>query len=191
MKTLKVAEKITVNQFRGMYFEEADASYYELMEGELIRRSAPAVMHQRILKELLIAINAYLCSNKIGEIFFAPLDVMLDNYNQLQPDLFFVANEHGSIITTEGIKGVPDMVVEILSPSSVMRDRIDKKRIYQRSGVKEYWLVSPEYAEIEVFVLQDDQYEIFSAATSQEGELKSFILKELQLDLKQIFGGSS
>jgi len=187
MEATQSVDKITVETFRGMYLEDTDTHYYELMEGEVVKRSAPAIIHQRILRKLLVAINSFVESTKAGEIFCAPIDVLLDNYNLLQPDLVFISNVQKNIITNFGIKGAPEIVIEILSPTSVMRDRFAKKRIYQRSGVKEYWLVSPEYEEIEIFVLKDNVYDLFSAATKTEGKLESSVLKEMQLDLKQIF----
>lgn len=187
MEATQSVDKITVDTFRGMYFDDRDDYYYELMEGELIKKSAPAPIHQSVLRNLLFALETYNRANQCGVIFFAPIDVLLDKYNQLQPDLIFLASERKSLITKDGITGAPDLVIEIISPSSVMRDRIAKKRIYQRCGVKEYWLVSPEYEEIEIFVSKDDTFDLFSAATKTEGKLESSVLKDMQLDLSQIF----
>jgi Uma2 family endonuclease len=69
----------------------------------------------------------------------------------------------------------------------VLRDRFDKKNLYEHKGVKEYWLIDPQYEEIEVFVLENNRYESFSAATSDEGVLKSKIFERLELNLKEIF----
>jgi len=187
METIPSIDKITVDTFRSMYLDDTYTQYYELMEGEIVKRSAPSIIHQRVSRRLLVAINEYVGKNGNGEVLYAPIDVLLDNYNLLQPDLIFISNERKGVITKDGIRSAPDLVIEILSPSSVMRDRITKKRIYQRSGVKEYCLVSPEYEEIEVFVLKDNVYDLFSAATKTEGKLESSVLKDMQLDLKQIF----
>lgn len=187
METTQSADKITVETFRSMYFDDTDDFYYELMEGELIKKSARAPIHQAVSGKLYFEIETYNRLKKLGIVLCAPIDVLLDKYNQLQPDLIFIINERKSLMTKDGIKGAPDLVIEIISPSSVMRDRIEKKRIYQRSGVREYWLVSPEYEEIEVFVLKDNVYDLFSAATKTEGKLESIVLKEMQLDLKHIF----
>ena len=191
METISSIDKITVDTFRGMYLEDTDTHYYELMEGEMIKRSAPATIHQSVLRNLCFVMDTFNRQNKSGVVLFAPIDVLLDDYNLLQPDLIFITNERKSLITKDGIKGAPDLVIEILSPSSVVRDRFAKKRIYQRSGVKEYWLVSPEYEEIEIFVLTNNVYEIFSAASKTEGKLESSVLKDMHLDLKQIFVSDS
>ncbi|CAN5496632.1 Uma2 family endonuclease [soil metagenome] len=187
METTQSVDKITVETFRSMYFDDTDDFYYELLEGEMIKKSAPAPIHQAVSRNLMYEIETYNRQKTLGIVLCAPIDVLLDKYNQFQPDLIFITGERKSLITKDGIKGAPDLVIEIISPSSVMRDRIEKKRIYQRSGVKEYWLVSPEYEEIEVFVLKDNVYDLFSAATKTEGKLESIVLKDMQLDLKQIF----
>jgi Uma2 family endonuclease len=191
METIEKIGKIDADTFRSAYFDDTDEFYYELLEGEMIKRSAPAIIHQRILRKLMVAINSFVESNNGGEIFCAPIDVILDNYNVLQPDLIFISASQGEILSNIAIKGAPDLVIEILSPTSVVRDRFAKKRIYERSGIKEYWLVSPEYAEIEVFVLKDKRYELFCAATKTEGKFESGILKDIQLDLTQIFPGDT
>ena len=187
MQQIQTVEKTTVDTFRSMYFDDTDNFYYELLEGEMIKKSAPAPIHQRILRKLLVAINSFVENNNAGEVFCAPIDVLLDKYNLLQPDLVFISNAQKSILTSSGINDAPDLVIEIVSPCSIVRDSVEKKRIYQRSGVKEYWLVYPLYEEIEVFVLKDNLYDIFSAATKTEGKLQSSVLKDMELDLKQIF----
>ena len=187
METAQSVDKITVETFRSMYFDDTDDFYYELLEGEMIKKSAPAPIHQSVLRNLLVAIEIHNRLGKAGIVFCAPIDVFLDNYNLLQPDIIFITNERKDLITKDGIKGAPDLVIEIISPSSVARDRVAKKRIYQRCGVKEYWLVSPEYEEIEIFVLKDNVYDLFSAAIKSEGKLESSVLKDMQLDLQQIF----
>ncbi len=183
-----LTQQITANEFRNMYFdEEENAHLYELMEGEIIRRGGAATLHQSISRNLLFAIETFNREKQLGTIFYAPIDVILDNYNLFQPDLVFVGNWQKEIITPKYINGSPDLVVEIISPSSVIRDRINKKQVYERTSVKEYWLVSPEYAEIEIFVLENGKYQLHSAATADEGTLKSVVLKDIELDLKSLF----
>lgn len=153
--------QITAKEFRNMYFPEVEnAHLYELMEGEIVSRSGPTTPHQRVSRKLAVAIDSFVESQKLGEVFYAPIDVLLNDYNFFQPDLVFVVNHQKEIVTPGFIKDSPDLVIEIISSSSVIRDRVQKKKVYQRCGVKEYWLVSLENAEIEVFVLDKNEYQL-------------------------------
>lgn len=183
-----ISGKMSVKEFRNTYFQEEEPAHlYELMEGEILKRGSPQMVHQRIAGKLFFELQAFVGKNKSGEMFLAPLDVELDDYNCFQPDLFFIGSQQGGMIKKTHIQGAPQLVIEILSPSSVIRDRIQKKRIYEKAGVQEYWLISPEYAEIEIFTQENGRYELFSAATISEGELKSKVLDGLTLHLKEIF----
>ena len=188
METLTNTEKISVDDFKKMYFIETDdAPHLELMEGQIVQKSSPSPFHQRISRKILKLIDNYVVSNDLGEVFYSPIDVILDSYNLLQPDLLFISNEQKNIVSKDGIIGSPALVIEIISPSSVMRDRVHKKKIYERNGVKKYWLVYPEYEEIEIFELKDGKYDLYSTATKTEGELQSSFFKNIKLDLKEIF----
>lgn len=91
------------------------------------------------------------------------------------------------MITHDGIMGIPDLIIEIISPTSIIRDRIEKKNLYERMAVQEYWLVDPQYEAIEIYTLQNNRYELFSAATTLEGEFKSAIFDGLSINLTDIF----
>lgn len=120
-------------------------------------------------------------------MLFAPVDVFLNEYTAPQPDLVFVPQNNASIITHDGVMGVPALVVESISPSSVYRDRVTKKELYARFGIQEYWLVDPADSFIEILVLQQGQYHLLSAASAEEGQLISGVLPGLVLDLKALF----
>lgn len=107
-----------------------------------------------------------------GIIVIAPMDVHLDDDNIVQPDLIFITNESMHIIRDGWVKGVPDLLVEILSPSTGARDKIKKKALYERFGVKEYWIVDPIYNTIDQFLLVDDKYHL-KATYEEEGTLTS------------------
>ena len=179
--------KLTVLEFREIEFDDRDTNWYELIDGEVIKRKAPTPQHQEILSELTDQIKAYIKQNKLGKVFFAPIDVFLDEVNQPQPDLVFVAADQANIITRNGIEGVPRLVVEIISPSSIVRDRITKKAIYEQAGVAEYWLVDPQNSEIEIYALVDGRYELYSAASVTEGKLLSKLFAEFTVDLTTLF----
>ncbi|GAA4417490.1 hypothetical protein GCM10023187_49940 [Nibrella viscosa] len=120
-------------------------------------------------------------------MFFAPVDVFLDDTSSPQPDLVFVGKANEVIVTDNGIEGVSQLVVEIISPTSVVRDRVTKKELYERFGVKECWIVDPSDQEIEIYTLENERYELLSAASVLEGELKSNVLDSVVLDVKTLF----
>ncbi len=187
METVISKKKTSVSEYKNMPFEEDDPYYYEIIDGQMIQKSAPTPFHQAILKNLLFAIETFNRQRQLGKLFCAPIDVFLDEYNKPQPDLLFILERNKHIITDDGIAGTPDLIVEIISPSSVLRDRIEKKNIYERSMVPEFWLVDPQYASIEVYTLDDKKFELFNASTSLEGVFKSNLFSSLTLDLKAMF----
>jgi Uma2 family endonuclease len=161
---------------------------YELIEGELLMAPSPVTAHQRILIKLLSEIFNFITQNSLGEVFTSPYDVVLDEYNVLQPDIIFVSKERAEIITEKNIKGAPDLVVEIISESTAYRDTIQKKRLYARFGIKEYWIVAPDDKLVEVYVLKDkeDAYSLVKIYL-EDHVLESTVLKGLKIDLKKIF----
>lgn len=179
--------RLTVAEYRNLEFDDNDTHLYELIDGKLVRRSAPAPKHQRLSRKLIVAFDSYINQNNLGEVFYSPIDVFFDDYNVPQPDVVFIPKDNESIITENGIEGVPALVVEIISPSSIVRDRVIKKDLYERFGVPEYWLVDPANQEIEIYTLEENKYQLFSAGSAVEGELKSKQLPTFLMDLKGLF----
>jgi len=168
-----VTQKMTYQEFRQLEFDDQDPFLYELLNGELVRKSAPNPRHQLILKKLFAKMDNYVTEKNLGQALFAPVDVFLDDYNAPQPDIVFVKQERMYIIDLdEGIFGFPDMVVEIMSPNSVKRDRFEKKELYERFAVPEYWIVDPQNATVEIYRLQNNRYELASFA-AQTGNIRS------------------
>ncbi len=125
------------------YIKMPDDVRYELIDGELLMTPSPATRHQIISGNINDIIRSFVKKNNLGTVFYAPCDVVLGNENVFEPDLLFISKENSSIITEANIKGAPDLVVEVLSPSTADRDLIKKKSIYAVFGVKEYWIVYP------------------------------------------------
>jgi Uma2 family endonuclease len=180
-------KQISIHEFRQMEFDENDDAYYELINGYLMKKSAPRPQHQNISMNLSRTIANYLFENKRGKLFAAPVDVFLDNFNAVQPDLVFIPTENQAIITDDGIMGIPDLVIEIISPSSMLKDRVDKKNLYERLNVKEYWIIDPQYQDIEIYTVQNGRYQLYSSVTMVEGELKSTIFEGLTINLAELF----
>jgi len=129
----------------------------ELIEGEIIVSPTPNIPHQRLVFKLAKLVEVVIPD---GEIIIAPMDVYLDDNNVVQPDIFWVsANGLAVPDGTKFFRGAPDLVIEILSPSTTRRDREAKFRLYERFGVREYWLVDPEAQLIEVYRLVNGKFE--------------------------------
>jgi Uma2 family endonuclease len=135
-----------------------DGNRYEVIDGELFVTPPPVFAHQFSSVELCGTIWHYLKDHPLGNIVSAPIGLRLDEGTGIQPDLVYVANEHRSIITERGIEGVPDLVVEVLSPSTRSRDRGIKLRRYAAAGVPHYWIVDPRGRTLEAHQLGEDGY---------------------------------
>jgi Uma2 family endonuclease len=160
---------------------------YQLLDGEMILAPSPIAKHQRISRRIFLALEQAVESGNLGELFYAPFDVVLSDYDVFQPDLLFVSNQRSSIITEANIQGAPDLVVEVLSPGSAVYDRGYKRTLYSRSGVREYWLVDPDAEMVEVLMASDQG--LVSLATYRRSDtLTSPLLAGLALDLESIFG---
>jgi len=116
----------------------------EIIDGELWLMAPPAIDHQRISARLALAIGSHLQASGQGELFTAPTGVrLLDRDNLVEPDLLVVSAENGGRVGEKYVDGPPDLVVEILSRGNARRDRVVKRRLYERAGVPEYWIVDP------------------------------------------------
>ena len=159
---------------------------YELLEGELIEMVSPTTRQQRISRRLFTILNAHCAARDLGEVFYAPLDVILSRTVVVQPDILFISEAHRAELIGERITGAPDLVIEILSPATSARDFNLKRKLYARHGVKEYWIVDPDDGTIEVQRLQGN---VFSTlALYEKGQtLTSPPFEGLELDVAQVF----
>ncbi len=180
-------QKITVEEFLEMDFDDPNAHLYELIDGEIVKKSAPAPRHQEVSLAIVEALSSHVRQQKLGKIYIPPIDVFLDGFSSVQPDILFIPTDLLHIVTDDGIEGVPTLMVEIISPTSIYRDRVTKKKLYEQHGVQEYWLVDPQELLIEVCALQDGRYELLSAATPFEGVISSNLLPGLTLDVNALF----
>ena len=146
--------KYTVDDY--LRVSETSKERYELIDGELHVAPSPSFWHQKTSKRLLYEIDRFVEDRKLGELVYAPLDVILSPVDVLQPDLLFISNEWQGVITERGaIHGAPDLVVEILSPSNSSNDLTIKRAKYEAHGVREYWIVDPELETVQVLSLGD------------------------------------
>ncbi|MYK89504.1 MAG: Uma2 family endonuclease, partial [Acidobacteria bacterium] len=152
-----------------------------------IMTPAPAEIHQRISILLGWRLIQFVTENGLGRVYQAPFDVVLSNTDVVQPDLLFVSNARAHVVTAANVQGAPDLVVEILSPSTAERDRTLKRRLYARHGVSEYWIVDTEARSVAVLLLREGGFEV--AGTYGEGDtLTSPTLPGFELRVDDIFG---
>ncbi len=159
---------------------------YEIIEGELIMVPAPIPYHQDIFRNLFRVLTEYTESKKLGKVYSAPIDVVLSDENIVQPDILFIFKKRFSIIAEKNIQGAPDLVVEISSPSTRERDRLLKRKLYAKFGVREFWLVDVEKKEVEVLTLKGKGFEKVGFYTRNE-TLLSPLLQGLKISVNEIF----
>jgi Uma2 family endonuclease len=168
------------------YVQLPDDKRYELVEGELFLVPAPNLYHQRILRKLGTTLSTYVEHQHLGEVFFSPCDVVFSEISVMQPDLIFVSRERKAILTEANIQGPPDLVIEILSPSTGQRDLGIKRNLYAKYGVREYWIIDPENKTVQVLSWTQTGYCV-EAVVPQADMLNSSLFPDLNLSLTEIF----
>ena len=167
------------------YYRLDDDQRYEIIDGNLLIAPAPDTWHQDWSRELFHIIDRHVRNQKLGKVFYAPLDVVLDEANTVQPDIVFISTARAGIIQRRAIFGTPDLLIELVSPSSVRRDRYDKKELYARFGVKEHWIGDPANKSLEILTLKERRYDLHCSA-EVKGKLTSLVLTGLEFELTEI-----
>ena len=168
------------------YCNAPEDKRYELLDGDLVVVPAPKEAHQRVSLRLTVLIAQSVMRAGIGHVYAAPFDVVLTENDVVQPDLLFISNERAHIITAENVQGAPDLVVEILSPSTADRDLFIKRSLYAKHGVQEYWLVDTD-AKTVTALLRDSQ-DFGVVGVCGEGQtLDSPTLKGFTINPDEIF----
>jgi Uma2 family endonuclease len=181
----KIAKE-SIWTYQRMVNELPAESRYEIINSQLHDMSpTPNSEHQRLSRELEFLLISFVKNNKLGEVFHAPFDTILDKQNVVQPDILFIANDNLKIITKKCVEGVPDLLVEIISPSSYYRDQVEKKELYERFGVKEYWIIDPANRVIEIFILKENKYALH-AFVAEEGKVASALLQGFEVSIHDI-----
>ncbi|MBF0518220.1 MAG: Uma2 family endonuclease [Nitrospirae bacterium] len=165
---------------------EKDFDLTEIINGEEIMGPSPFRRHQSIVMKITKKILFHLEKHDLGELYISPLDVIFEEgTNRLQPDLLFVKKDNHNILQ-DWIRGVPDMVCEIISQGSYEMDTEIKKAIYEKYRVPEYWIVMPELQTIEILTIEGGSYKPHSVAAF-EGMVISKIIEGLQFNVRDIF----
>ena len=160
--------------------------YFQLLDGDLYTSPRPRRYHQKLILRLAVVLQAYLDRHPLGEIYVAPSDVVFTQETILNPDIYFVSRERAGILTEQGADGAPDLVVEVLSPSTAKLDLGRKREIYFESGVKEMWVVSPQTASVDVYRFSENAGEP-TAVFERGGTLTSPLFPELAISVGDLF----
>ena len=168
-----------------------DDNLYEILKGELVVRTSPNRVHQRCSIRLSVILSVHVTQHELGEVYTAPFDVILDPESSdpeilVKPDLLFVSRDRLQIITAENVQGSPDLIVEILSPSTANTDRNQKFKIYQESKVSHYWIIDPTAQTLEEYVWQPNGYSRCALHTNND-EFQPSLFPELAIPLEELW----
>ena len=178
--------KLTYDDF--LLFPD-DGKRHELIDGEHYVTPSPNMRHQRISGSLHLLIGNWLEEHRVGKVFYAPLDVVMSTFDVVEPDLLYMSNERAAeVLTAQHVRGAPDLVVEIGSPGTRKRDETIKRRLYERTGVSEYWFVDPELDVVRVYRRDGARFTRPAELSREAGDvLTTPLLHGLTLPLARIF----
>ena len=184
------AVKLTYDDF--VLFPD-DGKRHELIDGEHYVTPSPNRKHQKVLGNLHLLIGNWLEQHPIGQVYFAPFDVIFSMFDVVEPDLLYMSNERAArVLTDANVKGAPELVVEIGSEGTRGRDETLKRRLYERAGVSEYWVVDPEIDVVRVYRRGTDGFKRPIELTAEDNDvLTTQLLPGLPLPLARVFRLSS
>ncbi len=168
-----------------------DGRRHEIIDGVHYVTPSPVFNHQSVSGRLFVQLFHQIDESGLGRVVNASMDVLLSEVDIVQPDIVVILERNSSIITEKNVQGAPDLLIEILSPSTSGRDRNLKKTRYQRFGVSEYWIVDPEAKQVEQFALDaDGVYESLGKHDSlgkEDAEITSAVATDVKIDLTKVW----
>lgn len=189
----KTIEQVAPQRIKMSYQEYLDFAdeihIAEWVEGEVLVYMPPVEIHQNIIRFLSFLLDSFAEFFNLGALLFAPFEVKLwPDGPSREPDIFFVTREKIHKLTTKRFEGAPDLIIEIISPSSVSEDRVRKFREYEQAGVKEYWIIDPRQyqQQVDFYVLGDDQ-QLHAAPLTDEGHFHSTVLPNFWFDINWLW----
>ncbi len=186
MKPAASGVKLTYDDF--LLFPD-DGMRHELIDGEHYVTASPNTKHQVVSGNLYWLLRTYLEQHPIGRIYYAPFDVLFSKFDVVEPDLLYVSKERAAdVLTTQHVKGSPDLIIEIGSPSTRQRDETIKRRLYERTAVTEYWVVDPDLDVVRVYRREGDRFGRPVELACESGDvLTTPLFSGLNLQLADIF----
>jgi Uma2 family endonuclease len=177
----KIIHKYSYREYQ--YFPQ-DGNRHEIIDGDHYISPAPSTKHQTVSRRLQFQLYRQIEEPGLGLVFNAPTDVELSKHDIVQPDLIVVMKELRHIVTPKRILGVPNLVVEILSESNPLHDRVLKFEMYQRVGLPEYWIVDPDEESIEQWAIVEAVYQM---RISTRDRLESYTLPGISVELSNLW----
>jgi len=185
--TQHVDTRLTYDDF--LLFPD-DGKRHEIIDGVHYVTPSPNRRHQRLVGRLHLQVARHLEAHPgLGEVFLAPFDVVLSRFDVVEPDLLFIAGDQPEILTAQNVQGPPALVVEVLSKSTRKRDAQTKRRLFERTGVREYWLVDPELDTVQVFRPSPDGRlaRVAELTAEDDDHLASPLLGDCTIGLRDLF----
>src|SRR5688500_10652946 len=166
-----------------------DGKRHALIDGQRYVTPSPNIRHQRISGRLHLLIGTWLEEHPVGQLFYAPLDVVFSHFDVVEPDLLYMSHARAAeVITTKHVSGVPELVIEIGSPGTRRRDETIKRRLYERMGVTEYWVVDPDLDAIRVYRRLGDRFERPIELSAEAGDvLTTPLLSGIESPIARVF----
>ena len=159
----------------------------EYIDGEIIMAPTPTVRHQRTLVNIFVPLHAFVTEKALGKVFPAPLDVVLPTGEVVQPDIFFLGTKQAERVSAANkVEEVPPFLVEILSPSSVKHDTVRKRELYEKNGVREYWIVDMKERSIAQLVLRKKHYVVTELGESDT--IRGAVLAGFEMTVGEMLG---
>lgn len=186
MNTATADIKLTYDDF--LLFPE-DGKRHELIDGEHYVSPCPNTAHQQLAGNLYWLLRSYLENHAVGQLFFAPFDIVFTRFDVVEPDLLYMSHDRArQILTDANVQGCPELVVEIGSKSTRARDESIKLRLYEREGVAEYWVVDPRHESIRIYTRTAETFGAPVELTRREGAvLRTPLMPGLAASLDDVF----
>jgi Uma2 family endonuclease len=165
-----------------------DGNRYEIIDGELYVQAAPVPKHQFIVANLIFAFTAHFRAHGGGRALGAPLDIVLADDRIVQPDVVVITDDRAGIIGSKNVQGAPNLVVEVLSAGNRRYDEIQKRKVYESSGVEEYWIVDPEVELMKIYRASRGAFVLAGEIdTDTGGTITTPLLPRFAVDVREIF----
>ena len=165
-----------------------DGKRHEIIEGEHYVTPAPGVKHQVVVTNLARLLGSFVVRERQGRVLVAPTDVVASATDVVQPDVVWISPARAGIATKENLRGVPDLVVEVLSESTRKTDEIIKRKLYERYGALEYWIVDPELERVKIYRRAGEGFAPAVEVAAEAGEsLTSPLLPGFSLAVAELF----
>ena len=158
---------------------------YELLDGRLVPVPSRNTAHQTVSIRLMTEMYFFVEENGLGRLYPAPFDVLFTDFDVVQPDLLLICGNREHIITPDNVQGAPDLIVEVLSPSTSRMDWRDKRELYALHGVREYWIVDPTHRIVSILQLRNDVLEITQICTEGDA-VESTVLEGFSVSLAEL-----